>query len=362
MRRISAIASWALPEMVPNALRAVFGSEVTAAPLWPEATALAAPSVTAPAPRKRLRCIAPGFMLLSLGCTAVPSPPKGVPCVAPVNVIVVNSMQYPHTCGTGSVNSFEQPAGDMRRPLMSAGSTVLFVVLAVGTAGCSSSSGTADGSGRDSRTASASASGSASGSGSSSAADGGGPQADGSQTGGALSADGSGTPGGGDSGGGNGNGDGNGSASSSPGVLFGADSLPSPAADHCRTKNLKAAARSTGQGRASVVITNKGAGSCTVSGFPSLLFVSEAGRTELPVDWDGSAADAAKLTLAPGDSASAALTFTGLDECDPITGLDIVPPGESRPLTPAFTNTGGKKQAVHICDTGVRVKAFSSGR
>ncbi|WP_254402475.1 DUF4232 domain-containing protein [Streptomyces sp. AC555_RSS877] len=243
---------------------------------------------------------------------------------------------------------------------MSAGSTVLFVVLAVGTAGCSSSSGTADGSGRDSRTASDSdsGSGSASGSGSSSAADEGGPQADGSQNGGALSADGSGTPGGSDSGGSNGNG----SASSSPGVLFGADSLPSPAADHCRTKNLKAVARSTGQGRASVVITNKGAGSCTVSGFPSLLFVSEAGRTELPVDWDGSAADAAKLTLAPGDSASATLTFTGLDECDPITGLDIVPPGESRPLTPAFTDTGGKKRAVRICDTGVRVKAFSSGR
>jgi hypothetical protein len=110
------------------------------------------------------------------------------------------------------------------------------------------------------------------------------------------------------------------------------------------------------------VITNKGAGSCTVRGFPSLLFTSEAGRTELPVDWDGSAADAAKFTLAPGDSASASLTFAGLDECDPITGLDIVPPGESRPLTPAFTNTSGKKQAVRICDTGVRVKAFSPER
>jgi hypothetical protein len=121
-------------------------------------------------------------------------------------------------------------------------------------------------------------------------------------------------------------------------------------------------ARSTGQGRASVVITNKGTGSCTVRGFPSLLFAGEAGRTELPVDWDGSAAGAAKLTLAPGDSASASLTFAGLDECDPITGLDIVPPGESRPLTPAFTNTSGKKQAVRICDTGVRVEAFSPAR
>ncbi|WP_345563674.1 DUF4232 domain-containing protein [Streptomyces plumbiresistens] len=267
-------------------------------------------------------------------------------------------MQYPHTCGTGSVNSFEQPAGDMRRPLMSVGSTVLLVVLAVGTAGCSSSSSTADGSGSGSGTASDSDPGS--GSGSSSAADGGGSQAGGSRTDGSLSADGSGTPGGSGSGGDNGNG--NGSASSPPGVLFGADSLPSPAADHCRTKNLKAVARSTGQGRASVVITNKGAGSCTVRGFPSLLFISEAGRTELPVDWDGSAADAAKLTLAPGDSASAALTFTGLDECDPITGLDLVPPGESRPLTPAFTNTNGKKQVVRICDTGVRVKAFTPER
>ncbi|MFD3504806.1 DUF4232 domain-containing protein [Streptomyces sp. NPDC058678] len=239
----------------------------------------------------------------------------------------------------------------MRRPLMSVGSTVLFVVLAVGTAGCSSSSGAADGSGSGSATASGS------GSGSSSAADGGGSQAGGPQSGGSLGADESGTSDGSGGGGSNGNG----SASSPPGVLLGADSLPSPAADHCRTKNLKAVARSTGQGRASVVITNKGADSCTVRGFPSLLFTGKAGRTELPVDWDGSAADAAKFTLAPGDSASASLTFAGLDECDPITGLDIVPPGESRPLTPAFTNTSGKKQAVRICDTGVRVKAFSPG-
>lgn len=245
----------------------------------------------------------------------------------------------------------------MRRPLKSAGSTVLFVLLAVGTAGCSSS-GATDGSGSGTGTASGSDSGSASVSGSSSAADGGGSPAGGSQTGGSLSADGSGTTSGS---GGDGASD-NGSASSPPGVLLGADALPSPAADHCRTKNLKAVARSIGQGRASVVITNKGAGSCTVRGFPSLLFTSKAGRTELPVDWDGSATDAAKLTLAPEDSASASLTFPSLEECDPITGLDIVPPGESRPLTPAFTNTSGKKQAVRICDTGVRVKAFSPAR
>ncbi|MER5752351.1 DUF4232 domain-containing protein [Streptomyces sp. NPDC002088] len=219
----------------------------------------------------------------------------------------------------------------MRRPLISA----VTVLLLAGAAGCSSS-GSED------------SAGSGSGSGSSSTvADGG------SQSGGSPSAGGNGASG--ESGG-----SGSGSASSPPaGVLFGADSLPSPAADHCRTKNLTGVARGTGQGRASVVITNNGNGSCTVRGFPSLLFISEAGRTELPVDWAGSAADTAKLTLAPGHSATATLTFTSLDECEEVTGLDIVPPGESQPLTPAFTTTSGKKKAVRICDTGVRVKAFS---
>ncbi|WP_367320230.1 DUF4232 domain-containing protein [Streptomyces sp. HUAS ZL42] len=215
----------------------------------------------------------------------------------------------------------------MRRTLIS----VATVLLLVGAAGCSSSvSSSSSGAGDEP--------GSGSGAGSSSTAAGGG-----SETGGSHS--------------------GSSGASSPPaGVLFGADSLPTPAADHCRTKNLTAVARGTGQGRASVVITNEGDGSCTVRGFPSLLFIGETGRTELPVDWAGSAADAAKVTLAPGDSASAALTFTSLDECDAVTALDIVPPGESRPLTPAFTTTGGKKAAVRICDTGVRVKAFSSSR
>jgi hypothetical protein len=143
-------------------------------------------------------------------------------------------------------------------------------------------------------------------------------------------------------------------------VLFGADSLPSPAADHCRTKDLKGTAVSTGQGRASVVITNKGDGSCTVRGFPSLMFVGTAGRMELPVDWAGSAADAAKVSLSPGDSASAALTFTSVEDCDVVAGVDVVPPGESRPLSPAFTGGGGKKTTVRICDTGVRVKAFTA--
>ncbi|MEV6163963.1 DUF4232 domain-containing protein [Streptomyces sp. NPDC052052] len=150
-----------------------------------------------------------------------------------------------------------------------------------------------------------------------------------------------------------------GSSPPSAGVLYGADSLPSPAADHCRTKDLKATAVSTGRGQSSVVITNKGGDSCTVRGFPSLMFVGTAGRMELPVDWAGSTADAAKVKLAPGDSASAALTFTTLDECDVVTGVDVVPPGESRPLSPAFTTSGGEKATVRICDTGVQVKAFS---
>ncbi|CAL9474211.1 DUF4232 domain-containing protein [Streptomyces sp. enrichment culture] len=148
-------------------------------------------------------------------------------------------------------------------------------------------------------------------------------------------------------------------SSAPPGVLYGADRLPAPAADRCRTQSLTAVVRGTGQGRASVVLTNTGDASCTVRGFPSLLFLGESGPTELPVDWTGSPADAPKLTLAPGASATAELTFTSLGECAPVTALDVVPPGESRPLRPAFTTADGKKAQVRICDTGVRVTPFA---
>jgi len=135
-------------------------------------------------------------------------------------------------------------------------------------------------------------------------------------------------------------------------VLLGADALPTPAADHCRTADLTATARSTGQGKATVTITNKSAHDCSVRGYPSLLFVGKDGHTELPVDWAGSATAAQQYTLSPGDSAAARLTFYSETECAAFTALDLVPPGEARRLAPAFA------EPVRICDTGVRVTAF----
>jgi hypothetical protein len=135
-------------------------------------------------------------------------------------------------------------------------------------------------------------------------------------------------------------------------VLLGADALPTPAADHCRTADLTATARSTGQGKATVTITNKSAHDCSVRGYPSLLFVGKDGHTELPVDWAGSATSAEQYTLSPGDSAAARLTFFSETECAAFTALDLVPPGEARRLAPAFA------EPVRICDTGVRVTAF----
>ncbi|MPY31484.1 DUF4232 domain-containing protein [Streptomyces adustus] len=228
----------------------------------------------------------------------------------------------------------------MHRPLIAA----VTALLLAGAAGCSSTDA-------EQETGSGSAAGSDSGSSSSTVARGG------SESGGSPSAGGVGTPR--ESDGSRGSG---GAPFPPAGVLLGADSLPTPAADHCRTQNLTAVARSTGRGLATLVITNEGTGSCTVRGFPSLLFKTEIGPTELPVDWAGSATEAAKFTLSPGESASAALSFTSLDECEPVTGLDLVPPGESRALTPAFTTTNGKKAPVRICDTGVRVQAFSPMR
>ncbi|MFG2946204.1 DUF4232 domain-containing protein [Streptomyces adustus] len=228
----------------------------------------------------------------------------------------------------------------MHRPLIAAATALLLA----GAAACSSTDA-------EQETGNGSAAGSVSGSSSSTVARGG------SEIGGSPSADGVGNPG--ESGGSRGSG---GASSAPAGVLLGAGSLPAPAADHCRTQHLTAVARSTERGLATLVITNEGTDSCTVRGFPSLLFRTETGPTELPVDWAGSATAAVKFTLAPGESASAALGFAGLDECEPVTGLDVVPPGESRSLTPAFTTAKGKKAAVRICDTGVRVQAFSPAR
>lgn len=135
-------------------------------------------------------------------------------------------------------------------------------------------------------------------------------------------------------------------------VLLGADALPTPAADHCRTADLTATARSTGQGKATVTITNKSSHDCSVRGYPSLLFVGKDGHTELPVDWAGSATAAQQYPLSPGDSAAARLTFYSETECAAFTALDLVPPGEARRLAPAFA------EPVRICDTGVRVTAF----
>ncbi|MFE1438121.1 DUF4232 domain-containing protein [Streptomyces sp. NPDC058739] len=231
----------------------------------------------------------------------------------------------------------------MRRPTLS---LVAAALLLAGATACSSSSDSADGPG-----------GGGTGANSSRADGNGGAASRPEDPSGPNSPNGS---NGQDSRNGPGGGGGGGSPSSPPpGVLYGADRLPTPAADRCRTKDLSAVARSTGQGRASVVLTNEGDGSCTLRGFPSLLFVGEAGRAELPVDWDGSAAKAEEVTLAPGDSASAGLTFVGLDECEPVGALDVVPPGESRPLTPGFTTAGGARADVRICDTGVKVTAFA---
>ncbi|MGC0331334.1 hypothetical protein RKD23_004324 [Streptomyces sp. SAI-170] len=224
----------------------------------------------------------------------------------------------------------------MRRPLIS----VAAAVLLAGAAGCSSSSSGPgdDSAGRPVGTPSGAAS---AGTASTRTLSPGTVSADVSRTGGGSSAPGASgeTP--------------TASSTPPPGVLYGTEQLPTPAADHCRTAHLTASARSTGSGRALVVLTHKGPGDCTLRGFPSLLFVGEAGRTELPVDWAGAAEDAAEVALSPGESATAELTFTSLAECEPITRLDVVPPGESRPLSPAFAGP------VRICDTGVRVTAFA---
>ncbi|MDI6411916.1 DUF4232 domain-containing protein [Streptomyces albus] len=103
-----------------------------------------------------------------------------------------------------------------------------------------------------------------------------------------------------------------------------------------------------GQKNFSVVLTNKSGEACDVRGYPGLAFVNSAGE-EVSIDPDRAVGEVRSITLSPGESAWAPLSFanpqmTGVTTVTP-TAAKITPPDERASLTAPWsggpvTNTG----------------------
>ncbi|MEV0739394.1 DUF4232 domain-containing protein [Streptomyces sp. NPDC050549] len=183
--------------------------------------------------------------------------------------------------------------------------------------------------------------------------------------GGDASADGSSTPvtssGGSDSGSDSAS---SGSAtSSSPST---GSSTSAASSSRCHTSELKATVGGNdpgaGQENFPIVLTNFSGRTCTVRGYPGAAFVNASG-TQLgpdPVRETGSAVTT--VTLKPGQSAWAGLTFSnpeisGAKTATPTT-LVVTPPDEKDPLKVTWTNG-----AVPVSgnSSSVRLTVFSAG-
>ena len=95
-----------------------------------------------------------------------------------------------------------------------------------------------------------------------------------------------------------------------------------------------------------LVLTNKGATACTVTGYPGVSFVGSGNGTQLGAAATREAAGipVTTLTLAPGASAHAQLNITNAGNYDPTTckpkvadGLRVYPPNETHSIFVAST-------------------------
>jgi hypothetical protein len=141
----------------------------------------------------------------------------------------------------------------------------------------------------------------------------------------------------------------------------------SPSEDpRCRTAQLRASVGrndpGAGQANFPVVLTNTSARDCTVRGYPGAAFLDAAGR-QLGADPRREPGDPpVTVTLAPGDSAWAGLTFSrpevsGARAATPTTLL-VTPPDERQPLKVAWT--GGEVPVSGTAST-VRLTVLAPG-
>ncbi|MFF9060656.1 DUF4232 domain-containing protein [Streptomyces sp. NPDC101213] len=131
-----------------------------------------------------------------------------------------------------------------------------------------------------------------------------------------------------------------------------ASTAPSPArtaaGGRCHTSELRASVGrndpGAGQENFPVVLTNASARTCTVRGYPGAAFLDAAGRQLGPDPRREPGSGPVTVTLAPGRSAWAGLTFSnpevsGAEAATPTT-LVVTPPDERDPLRVPWT--GGK--------------------
>jgi Protein of unknown function (DUF4232) len=160
-----------------------------------------------------------------------------------------------------------------------------------------------------------------------------------------------------------------GAASSSPSKAApspsGGDTATPAASTRCHTSELRASVGrndpGAGQENFPVVLTNKSGRTCTVRGYPGAAFVSASG-SQLGADPRRESGSPATITLKPGQSAWAGLTFSnpGISGAKTATpaALLVTPPDERDSLK--VTWTGG---AVPVSgnSSSVFLSVFSPG-
>ena len=137
-----------------------------------------------------------------------------------------------------------------------------------------------------------------------------------------------------------------GTSTSAPGTATspGSGTKTASGSTRCHTSELSASVGrndpGAGQENFPIVLTNKSARTCTLRGYPGAAFVNASG-TQLGPDPKRSGGSPVTVTLRPGQSAWAGLTFSnpeisGANTATPAT-LVVTPPDERDPLRVAWT-------------------------
>ncbi|MFI9173847.1 DUF4232 domain-containing protein [Streptomyces lincolnensis] len=139
----------------------------------------------------------------------------------------------------------------------------------------------------------------------------------------------------------------------------------SPAGARCHTPELRASVGrnnpGAGQENFPIVLTNTSERTCTVRGYPGAAFLDASGK-QLGPDPARSPDPPGTVTLAPGDSAWAGLTFanpevSGARAATP-AALLVTPPDEREPLKVTWN---GGEVPVSGNESTVRLITFSPG-
>ncbi|WP_155054162.1 DUF4232 domain-containing protein [Streptomyces blattellae] len=154
-------------------------------------------------------------------------------------------------------------------------------------------------------------------------------------------------------------------AEATPSSSAPAEQTRPPTSTRCHTSELRASVGrvdpGAGQRNYPIVLTNTSPGTCTVRGYPGAAFVDASGK-QLGPDPKRSAGSPATVTLKPGGSAWAGLTYSSPEISGARTAtpdsLLVTPPDERDPLKVAWTAgevpVGGNESSVFLT-------AFSPG-